>query len=234
MSGKYELIIGDKNISSWSLRPWLALKAFALPFTEIPIKLRQPETPASIRRHSPSGKVPALRDGGLVVWDTLAIIEFLAERHPDKAVWPASPEARAIARSISAEMHSGFQALRNECPMDFVNSLPFPEASDNTRADIARIVAIWRDCRRRFGRAGPFLFGEFSAADAMYAPVASRFTTYRVDLPAFGDDGTAASYRETMMAMPEMLAWAEESRREVEPKRSGGPSVRRRSKKGAK
>lgn len=232
MSGNYELIIGDKNISSWSLRPWLALKAFSLPFTEISIKLRQPETPASIRRHSPSGKVPALRDGDLVVWDTLAIMEFLAERHPDKPVWPASPEARAIARSISAEMHSGFQALRNECPMDFVHSLPFPEASDNARADIARIVAIWMDCRRRFGGAGPFLFGPFSAADAMYAPVASRFTTYGVDLPAFGDDGAAERYRETMMAMPEMLPWAEESRQEVGLKRAEEPSGRRRSKKG--
>jgi glutathione S-transferase len=231
MSGKYELIIGDKNISSWSLRPWLAMKAFAIPFTEIPVKLRLPETPADIRRHSPSGKVPALKDGGLVVWDTLAIMEFLAERHPDKPVWPASPEARAIARSISAEMHSGFQALRNECPMDFVNSLPFPEASGNARADIARIVAIWIDCRRRFGGAGPFLFGAFSAADAMYAPVASRFTTYQVDLSEFGDDGAAERYRETMMAMPEMLAWAEESRREIG-KKGGGPSERRRSKKG--
>lgn len=216
MSGNYELVIGNKNTSSWSLRPWLALKAFGIPFDEIRIKLRRPETPAEILRYSPSGKVPALKTGDLVIWDSLAIIEFLAERHPNLPIWPNSPDARAIARSVSAEMHSGFADLRRECPMDFLGTQPFPDVSDNTRADIARVVAIWKDCRSRFGGAGHFLFGDFSAADAMFAPVASRFTTYQADLASFGDDGSAARYRDAMMAMPEMQAWAEDSRAEIE------------------
>lgn len=215
MSGTYELVIGNKNTSSWSLRPWLVMKAFGIPFNETLIRLRRPETATEILRYSPSGKVPVLKSDGLLIWDTLAIIEFLAEQHPNKRLWPADRDARAIARSVSAEMHSGFQALRNECPMDFINVLGFPDASAPVLADIARIVAIWKDCRQRFGDAGAFLFGAFSAADAMYAPVASRFRTYGVDLSRFGDDGTAASYRDTMMSMPDMVAWAEEARAEM-------------------
>jgi glutathione S-transferase len=214
MSENYELVIGNKNTSSWSLRPWLAMKAFGIPFSEINIRLRRPETAADILRYSPSGKVPALKTGDLIVWDSLAILEFLAERHPNLPIWPQAPEARAIARAVSAEMHSGFASLRNDCPMDFVNILPFPQASENTHADIARIVAIWTGCRRHFGGEGPFLFGAFSAADAMYAPVVSRFTTYRPDLPGAGDDGTAAAYCEAMMVMPEMIAWADQARAE--------------------
>jgi glutathione S-transferase len=215
VSGTYELVIGNKNTSSWSLRPWLAMKAFGIPFSETSIRLRQPETPAEILRHSPSGKVPVLKSDGLLIWDTLAIIEFLAEQHPNKPLWPADRDARAIARCVSAEMHSGFQALRNECPMDFINVLGFPNASEAVSADIARIVAIWKDCRTRFGGGGSFLFGGFTAADAMFAPVASRFRTYEVDLNRFGDDGTAAEYRDAMMSMPEMVAWAEGARAEM-------------------
>ncbi|MGB0087052.1 MAG: glutathione S-transferase family protein [Rhodomicrobiaceae bacterium] len=214
MDGNYELVIGNKNLSSWSLRPWLVLKAFDIPFKETPILLRQPDSRANILSHSPSGKVPALNSGGLIVWDSLAIIEFLAERHPNLPIWPTHPEARAIARCIAAEMHSGFPDLRNELPMDFVNIIGFPQVSDKTLADIGRIIEIWMDCRRRFGGSGAFLFGDFCAADAMFAPVASRFTTYQVDLARFGDDGVAASYRETMMAMPEMQAWGEAARAE--------------------
>ncbi len=215
MNGTYELIIGNKNTSSWSLRPWLLMKALGIQFSETLIRLRRPETPAELLRHSPSGKVPVLKSGGLLVWDTLAIVELLAEQHPNKRVWPADRDARAIARCVSAEMHSGFQALRNECPMDFVNVLGYPNASASVLADIERIVAIWKDCRRRFGGGGPFLFGGFSAADAMYAPVASRFRSYEVDLGRFGDDGTAASYRDTMLSMPEMADWAEEAKTEM-------------------
>ncbi len=215
MNGTCELVIGNKNTSSWSLRPWLVMKAFGIPFSETPIRLRRPETPAEILRHSPSGKVPVLKSDGLLIWDTLAIIEFLAEQHPNKRLWPADRDARAIARCVSAEMHSGFQALRNECPMDFINVLGFPDVSAPVLADIARIVAIWKDCRERFGGGGAFLFGAFSAADAMFAPVASRFRTYEVDLGRFGDDGTAASYRDMIMSMPEMIAWAEEAKAEM-------------------
>jgi glutathione S-transferase len=214
LSETYELVIGSKNGSSWSLRPWLAMKAFDIPFRETLVRLRRPETLAEILRHSPSAKVPVLKCDGLLVWDSLAIIEFLAEQHPNKPLWPTDVAARATARCVSAEMHSGFQALRNECPMDFVNIVAFPDASANALADIERVVAIWLDCRRRFGAGGAFLFGGFSAADAMFAPVASRFQTYQVDLARFGDDGTAARYRDTMMAMPEMAAWAEGARLE--------------------
>jgi glutathione S-transferase len=215
LSGTYQLVIGDKNGSSWSLRPWLVMKAFGIPFSETLIRLRRPETLAEILRHSPSGKVPVLNSDGLLIWDSLAIIEYLAEQHPNKALWPVDMAARAIARCVSAEMHSGFQALRNECPMDFVTITGFPDASAQAQADISRIVAIWTDCRQRFGAGGAFLLGGFSAADAMFAPVASRFWTYQVDLGRFGDDGTAARYRDTMMAMPEMLAWAEGARAEI-------------------
>lgn len=215
MNGTYELVIGSKNTSTWSLRPWLVMKVFGIPFAETLIRLRQPDTAAEILRHSPSSKVPVLKSDGLLVWDSLAIIEFLAEQHPNKPLWPADLAARATARSVAAEMHSGFQALRNECPMDFVSVLGFPDASAAALADIGRIVEIWTDCRRRFGAGGAFLFGGFSAADAMFAPVASRFRTYQVDLSRFGDDGTAARYRDTMMAVPEMLAWAEGAKGEI-------------------
>jgi glutathione S-transferase len=216
MSVDYELVIGDKNYSSWSLRPWLVLKAFGIPFSETLIRLRRPETKAEIARYSPAGKVPALKAGDLVVWDSLAIMEFLAERHPNEPIWPADPEARAMARCISAEMHSGFAALRNECPMDFRNVFGFPDVSAAVREDIARIVTIWMDCRRRFGAGGDFLFGAFSAADAMYAPVVSRFVTYQPDLAVFGDDGAAARYRDQMMALPAMCEWGEAAALEPE------------------
>ncbi len=215
MNGNYELIIGDMNYSSWSLRPWLVLAAFEIPFEETRVKLDRPETRAEILRHSPSGKVPALRTGDLVIWDSLAIMEFLAERHPNANIWPREEAARALARCVSAEMHSGFSALRKECPMDFVRVHGFREVSDKVEADIARIVEIWKDSRTRFGREGEFLFGPFSAADAMYAPVASRFVTYEVNLARFGDDGTAARYRDTLMTMAAMQRWAEESRAEL-------------------
>ncbi len=214
MGDNYELVIGNKNLSSWSLRPWLVLKAFDIPFEEMPIELRRPETKAKILRHSPSGKVPALKTGELVIWDSLAIMEFVADRHTDLPIWPRDPDGRAIARSAAAEMHSGFAALREEFPMDFVNRLGFPQASDAALADIGRIVEIWKDCRRRFGSGGDFLFGAFCAADAMFAPVASRFVTYEVDLSRFGDDGTAARYRDTVMSMAELRDWGDAAKLE--------------------
>jgi glutathione S-transferase len=203
----YELVIGDKNYSSWSLRPWFALKAFGIPFGEIRIRLRQPETPQNILLHSPSGKVPALKAGGLVVWDSLAIIEYLAEQHASLNLWPRDPSARALARSASAEMHSGFNVLRTEMPMDLLNSRPAAAIGAALEADIRRVTQIWRECRARFGEAGPYLFGELSAADAMFAPVATRFATYGVDLATYGDDGTAKAYGEALLAAPVMAEW---------------------------
>ena len=214
MSGNYELVIGSKNLSSWSLRPWLVLKYFGIPFSEVLIDLRAPDRHIDILKHSPSGKIPALKHGALVIWDSLAIIEYIADTHSGKALWPDDVRARAVARCVAAEMHSGFAPLRDEFAMKFVDRIEGREPSDKARADMQRIVAVWRDCRSRFGAGGEFLFGAFSAADAMYAPVASRFATYGIDLAELGDDGTAAKYRDHMMALSEMQLWAEDARKE--------------------
>jgi len=211
----YTLVIGDKNLSSWSLRPWLALKHSGIPFDEDGIRLRQPDSKAGILRHSPSGKVPTLKTRTGVVWDSLAILEFLAERHPDCALWPQDVEARARARSVSAEMHAGFAALRNDMPMDLLGRLPAPPMTAALQSDIERIVAIWQDARVTFGKGGPFLFGQFSNADAMYGPVATRFRTYGVDLARYGDDGTAADYMTALLALPAMAEWTEGAEAEI-------------------
>ena len=203
----YQLVIGDKNISSWSLRPWLAMRHAGIAFREIGVKLRQPDSKANILRYSPSGKVPTLLVDGEAIWDTLAILEFLAEAHPEARLWPEKREARARARSAAAEMHSGFAALREHCPMDFLARLPMATLPDPVAGDVRRIVALWRDCRRQYGASGPFLFGGFSATDAMYAPVASRFRTYLPVLAPYGDDGTAQAYVDALFALPAMAEW---------------------------
>lgn len=195
-----KLVIGDRNYSSWSLRPWLVIKQTGLPFEEIPIRLRETGTRTEIFKHSPSGKVPCLIDGATVVWDSLAICEYLAEKAP--ALWPAESKARAEARSIAAEMHSGFVALRHGMPMEIHASKPFDGRSADVEADIARIVAIWESCRARFVDAGPFLFGRFTIADAMFAPVVWRFLTYAVELPP-----ASRKWVETMCALPAMQEW---------------------------
>jgi glutathione S-transferase len=211
----YTLVIGDKNYSSWSLRPWLALKARAIPFQEERLRLRQPDSKAEIFRQSPSGKVPALKTDVGIICDSLAIVEYLAEQHPDAKLWPEDREERAAARSISAEMHAGFQAVRNDMPMDILAQLPMPPMSETLGNNIRRIVAIWHDTRTRFGKGGPFLLGAFTNADAMYAPVATRFRTYGVPLDQFGDDGTAAAYVDAIYAMPAMTEWTEGARAEM-------------------
>ena len=211
----YELIIGDKRWSSWSLRPWLAMKTFGIPFRETMIRLRWTGTTAEIARHSPSGRVPLLKAGPLKIWDSLAIIEFLAEEHRDKPIWPKARDARAAARSVSAEMHSGFYSLRNHMPMDLLNVHTPDAVEPEVGEDIRRIVAMWMDCRKRYGDGGDFLFGAFSAADAMYAPVATRFRSYSVDLSDYGDDGTASRYATTVLAMPEMAEWGEGAAQEM-------------------
>lgn len=210
----YALVIGDKNYSSWSLRPWLLMRQFSIPFQEINIDIYQPGARNRILEHSPSGLVPALKSGDLVIWDTLAVIEFLAERHPGLPIWPEAPDTRALARCVAAEMHSGFADLRSEMPMDFLHLKPVANISDAVARNIRRIVGIWRSCRSRAG-AQPYLFGAFCAADAMYAPVASRLRTYGVDLSAHGDDGTAATYCETALSGPAIAEWAEGARRQI-------------------
>ncbi len=211
----YTLVLGDKNYSSWSLRPWLSLKACGATFVEERIRLRLPDSKAEIFKRSPSGKVPALKTELGLIYDSLAIVEYLAERYPEAGLWPADPAARAAARCISAEMHAGFQALRNDMPMDLVSRFPMPDVSETLANNIRRIVAIWKDTRVRFGGDGPLLFGRFTNADAMYAPVATRFRTYGTPLAHYGDDGTAADYVDAIYAMPDMTEWLEGARAEM-------------------
>jgi glutathione S-transferase len=199
---QFKIVIGNKKYSSWSLRGWLALKHVGVPFEEILIPLDQPNTQERIARYSPSGRVPALIDGDVVVWDSLAICEYLSEQFPDRHLWPADRKARAVARSISAEMHSGFQNLRNDLSMKIAESIPTSMLRPEVKEEIRRIIAIWTDCRQRFAGDKPFLFGDFSSADVMFAPVVSRFRTYGVPL-----EGTAAAYAETIWKLPAMQEW---------------------------
>ncbi len=207
----YTLVIGDKTVSSWSLRPWLALTHAGIPFREVSIALRRPQTKLEILKYSPSGHVPALiveaDCGSETIWDSLAILEYLAEAHPGARLWPQETLARANARAIAAEMHSGFRELREHCPMDLLARSPMLSLPDGVAADVRRIVQLWSASRRRFGGTGKFLFGAFSATDAMYAPVASRFRTYLPDLAPFGDDGTAQTYVESIFALPSLAKW---------------------------
>jgi glutathione S-transferase len=207
----YTLVIGDKNLSSWSLRPWLLMRQAGIPFAEVKILLDRPDTKNRIREYSPAGKVPILYAGDLLIWDSLAICEYIADRHGDKALWPADPAARATARSVSAEMHSGFAALRKDLPMEIHGHHPGQRWSDDAAADIDRVKVIWRDCRDRFGGSGPFLFGAFSVADAIYAPVVTRFLTHDVNL-----DMTERAYCDAVMALPAMADWRRGAREEVE------------------
>jgi glutathione S-transferase len=196
------IYLGNKNYSSWSLRPWLALKQTGAAFTEELIPLSEAATRSTILRYSPSGRVPALKHNGLTVWDSLAICEYLAEAFPKVHLWPKDKAARAVARAVSAEMHSGFAALRNHLPMNMRSSFPNRGVTPDVQADINRVTAIWRDCRKRFGEGGPFLFGGFTNADAMYAPVVSRFRTYKVELEA-----EAQAYTDAVWALPALQEW---------------------------
>lgn len=211
----YTLVIGTRNWSTWSLRPWLALTVGGIPFEEIVIPLRRPESAAEIRTHSPSARVPVLkikdRGGDSIVFDSLAICETIAERHPDAGLWPDDPQARAHARSLAAEMHSGFLALREALPMDFARTLPAPPVGAEVEGQIARIQAAWEGALADYGSGGDFLFGRFSIADCMYAPVVSRFLTYRIPMP-----DAAAAYAGRIMALPAMQAWRAAAQQEID------------------
>jgi glutathione S-transferase len=198
------LVIGNKNYSSWSMRPWLAMRASGIAFEEvfIPLYTDNKADKDRILGFSRSGKVPSLVDGDITVWDSLSIIEYLAERFPAAKLWPEDRAARAHARSISAEMHSGFLPLRNECGMNLHRPIGAVTLSADARANIARIEEIWTECRTRYGKAGPFLFGAFTGADAMYAPVVHRFRTYAINVGPL-----AQAYMETMMALPAFAEW---------------------------
>lgn len=205
----YKLILGNKTYSSWSLRGWLLARQAGIDCAEVVIPLRRPDTRARILEYSPAGKVPTLVAGGEAIWDSLAIAEYLAETFPDKGLWPADPGARRLARCVAAEMHSGFQALRGALPMDLSKQDPGHALTAEVQADIERIQAIWRDCRERYGAGGDFLFGDFSAADAFYAPVVTRFHTYDIKLDAVG-----AAYCRAILAHPWMQDWAAEAAKE--------------------
>ncbi|NJM56362.1 MAG: glutathione S-transferase family protein [Synechococcales cyanobacterium RU_4_20] len=197
-----QLIIGNQNYSSWSLRPWLALKQMEVKFEEIRIPLYEPNSAAAIAQYSPSGRVPVLIDGAQTVWDSLAILEYLAERYPEQPWWPRDLAARTQARCISAEMHAGFFALREQMPMNCRARFPGQGRSPATDRDIARVRQIWSRCREQWGQGGAFLFGEFSIADAMYAPVVLRFVTYGVELNAIEQ-----AYREAVLNLPALQDW---------------------------
>jgi len=197
-----KLIIGNKNYSSWSLRPWLLMRARRIEFEELRISLYGEGSREALRRHSPSGKVPVLEHGDLVVWDSLAICEYIAELYPGAGCWPADTAARAVARSACAEMHSGFQALRDALPMDCRRPPGRKPLDATVQADVDRICAIWRSCRERFGTGGEFLFGGFCIADAMYAPVVMRFTSYAVSLGA-----VERAYVSAVRQLPAMQEW---------------------------
>lgn len=197
-----QLVVGDKNYSSWSLRAALAVDLSGAACDEVLVRLFQPDSRARLLRYSPTGKVPVLVTEQGPIWDSLAIVEYLAETYPDAQLWPRDSYARAVARSVCAEMHSGFIALRSHLPMDLARDQALAETPADVAADIARICALWADCRGRFGSGGEFLFGQLSIADAFYAPVAARLRSYRVELPE-----VAAAYVESLYRWPAFERW---------------------------
>lgn len=205
-----KLVIGNKNYSSWSMRPWVVMTAFDIPFEEVRIPLGQPDTSLRIAQHSSAGKVPVLIDGDTTVWDSLAICEYLAERFPDRGIWPQGSPARATARSICAEMHSGFSDLRTAMPMNIRASFPGKGRTPGAQADIARICELWEQCLARFGR-HQFLFGSFSIADAYFAPVVMRFRTYGVWLAP-----VLQAYVDRVITHPAVAHWIHDAVAEPE------------------
>ncbi len=203
----YRLYIGDKNYSSWSLRSWLLMAGLDIPFEEVPVQVDGTGASEKHRAYSPNGLVPCLHDADLKVWDTLAICEYLHERHA--GVWPEDDRARSVARSVSAEMHSGFGAIRGAMPMNIKLKLIGRALDPAEQFDLDRITTIWNDCRETYGASGPYLFGQFSAADAMFAPIVWRFETYNAKLA-----GKAAQYQQTMLEMPAMKRWESDALKE--------------------
>ncbi len=207
---QFQIVIGNKNYSSWSLRGWLALKHTGVEFDEIMVRLDQAETLVQLQSHSPAAKVPVLKSPAGDIWDSLAICEYLAETFPEAGLWPEGVEARAHARVVSAEMHSGFVTLRSMMPMDLRTKLPMPTGNAALTADINRIDAIWQNCRARFGQEGAFLFGTFTIADCMFAPVVARFASYGPNISSISRDYVAA-----VLNCPEMSEWIAASESET-------------------
>jgi glutathione S-transferase len=211
-----ELIIGPRLSSTWSLRPWMVLKHCKADFTVREIDIYSLGGQAELALISPSRLVPLLKVDGETIWDSMAISVWCAERYPEARLWPAEPQARWLARSAACEMHGGFMALRTECGMGPDHTMVGPDRSPPpagaaVERDIRRIVSLWREMRGRFGSGGPYMFGEWSVPDAFFTPVAARFRHYQIDLAAHGDDGTAAAYRDTLLAQPDFLEWSEQA-----------------------
>jgi len=208
----FKLVVGNKAYSSWSLRPWILLAHFHIPFEEVVVPMYQPDSRKKLLKYSPTGLVPALIDGEIVVWESLAIVEYVAEAFPKKAIWPRDKAARAHARAISAEIHAGFAALRAHCPTNFIRVPKRREPTPQVETDVARIEKIWSGARKAFGAEGPFLFGDFSAADAMYAPVVNRFHVYEIPVGR-----VAKAYMKAMLATPAYQAWLADAAKEPWP-----------------
>jgi glutathione S-transferase len=204
-----KLILGNKNYSSWSFRPWIALRQAGIAFSEEVIPLYEPGSRERMLQYGPTGKVPVLIDAEITVWESIAILEYVAEKFPEAALWPADRRARAYGRAIAAEMHAGFMSLRRHCPMNMRRKSRKLDLTPEVLADIRRIEAIWTQSRERFGREGPFLLGAFSIADAMYAPIVSRFHTYAIDVVP-----VAQAYMAAMMALPAWQEWQSAGERE--------------------
>ncbi|NJM29969.1 MAG: glutathione S-transferase family protein [Rhizobiales bacterium] len=209
MSG-LQLVIGNKNYSSWSMRPWLAMTQAGIKFQEVFVQLDTPKFLREIRKHSGAARVPVLHHGDLTIWDSLAILEYVADVYPAKNLWPKNRNARAQARSACAEMHAGFQALRNACPMNLRRPARAVPMNDAIKNDIARIETIWRACRKHYGKGGPFLFGKFSNADAMYAPAVTRFETYAI--PVAKD---TRCYMDAILSLPSFKTWKDAALKET-------------------
>lgn len=208
---RLRMVVANKNYSSWSMRPWVLLRQAGIPFEEVPLWFSQDGHVEGIERWSPTGKVPVLWIDEEPVWDSLAICEAVAELYPDRALWPTDPVARRYARSMCAEMHSGVQELRRNMPMNLRNRLPGLGRTPGSERDIARVVSLWESCRSRFGIDGSLLFGHFTCADAMFAPVATRFRTYEVSLPSVAED-----YCTSLLALPGVQAWCDAGRQETQ------------------
>ena len=204
-----KLIVANKAYSSWSLRAWIVLAHFHIPFEEVVIPLDLPDTHQRILEYSPAGRCPVLIDGPTTVWESLAILEYIAEQYPEKPIWPRAKGARALARALAAEMHAGFSALREHCPCQFIRPAKRIDLNAAVEADVARIETAWAGAREKFGKTGPFLFGKFSAADAMFAPVVNRMHVYEIPVSA-----ETRAYCEAILALPAYTAWVADAAEE--------------------
>ena len=204
-----KLFIANTAYSSWSLRPWILLATFGIPFEEVLIPMYRPDSKKKMLKYAPTGKVPSLQDGDVSAYESISVIEYIAEKYPKKAIWPKNKVARAWARSLSAEMHAGFQGLRQHCPTNFRREMKERELTPQAADDVKRIEAAWAAARKKFGRGGPFLFGKFTAADAMFAPVVNRLHIYDVKVSK-----TSRAYMDAIMALPAWQAWIKDAHAE--------------------